>query len=565
MHTIHHKREQGFSLIVALLALMLLSAVAVGMMFMASTETAVSANFKSEETAYFAARAGVEEVRDRMLPPPASPTGTFTNWLGQTSSFSINGLLPTCMPGVVCVPPAPWALYILNGKNPQTGNNMAIGDVADVTKLSRTNIVADDELCHDFPSYTGMSYGAANIPCSGTAGLPSGTSWYTSTTSISPLPVDFKWVRVTLKANNSYGGTNPALFVDSTSIPAKPAGGQVCWSGSGAGAHQVVADALQPCESLNASPVYLVTALAVSPSGGSNGAKRLVQLEIAQTYKANKPPDGLYAVGTGCGALDIAGNAQTGSFNSATPAVPPVLSGGNVGSNGNVNLGGSSTDVHGNVNTNLPASVGSCPANGVTVSGGAGYGSIANTPPYYPPTPPMPNPLPPTSSVTFNGNTLTAPGGPWGNVTIKGTVTLTGGTTANPAVYTMNSLSENGNATLVITGPVILNLAGVGVSTVLDLTGNSFENDTHVPSNFVINYGGSDRIKLNGGDQAYAVINAPNSAITFQGGSNFYGQAIGNTIKVQGNTSFWWDSSLGDPPTPNTDAFHEVAMRELSY
>ncbi len=559
MHKIHQKREQGFSLIVALLALMLLSAVAVGMMFMASTETAVSANFKAEETAYFAARAGVEEVRDRMLPVPASPAGSVTNWLGQTSSFSINGSLPASMPGAG----NPWALYILNGKNPQTGANMAI---TDVTNLTATNIVADDELCHDFPLYTGMTYGAANIRCSGSSGLPSTTSWRTATTSLAPLPVDFKWVRVTLKANNSYGGGNAALFVDS----AKPGANQVCWFGSAVGAHQMVADAGQPCGNYNASPVYLVTALAVSPSGGSNGAKRMVQLEIAQTYKASSLSGGLYAVGTGCGALGLAGNAQTGSFNSTTEGTatnPPSNlpnTGGDVGSNGNISLGGT-THVNGKVNTNLPPSVGACPANGVSKSGNPTYGSIVNTPPYNPPIPPMPNPLPPTSSTTLNGVTLVSSGGPWGNVTIKGTVTLTGGTTANPAVYTFNSLTENGQGTLRITGPVILNLAGVGVGTVLDLTGGGFTNSTYIPSNFVINYGGSDGIKLAGGADAYAVLNAPNSDIVFRGGSNFYGQALGKTIDDQGGTNFYWDTSLLVPPVANTDAFHEVAMRELSY
>src|ERR1700693_2605668 len=99
-HRTQQKTEQGFSLIVALLALMLLSAVAVGMMFIASTETAVSSNFKSEETAYFAARAGVEEVRDRMLPSPPSPSGSVVNVLGQSAPFSINGSLPAFMPGV---------------------------------------------------------------------------------------------------------------------------------------------------------------------------------------------------------------------------------------------------------------------------------------------------------------------------------------------------------------------------------------------------------------------------------------------------------------------------------
>lgn len=555
MHKMHQEREQGFSLIVALLALMLLSAVAVGMMFMASTETAVSSNFKSEETAYFAARAGVEEVRDRMLPSPPSPGG----------AFSINGSLPAFMPGAG----NPWAVYILNGQNPQTGANMAIGDVADVANLIPGNIVADDELCHDFPSYTGMAPAAANIRCSGSTGLPGGTSWRISTTSIAPLPVDYKWVRVTLKANNSYG-TASANLVDSS----QPGANQVCWFGSATGANQIVANAAagQTCASLNATPVYLLTALAVSPSGASKGAKRMVQLEVAQLSVTSNLPGGLYAVGTGCGALRIAGNAQTGSFNSATegtPTNPPsnlnLTSGGDVGANGNVDLGGTSTNVHGNINTNQPASIGACPGNGVSVSGSPSHGTINNTSPYNPPVPPMPNPLPPTSSVTLNGNTLVASSGPWGNVTIKGTVTLTGGTTANPAVYTMNSLSENGNATLVVTGPVILNLAGVGVGTVLDLTGNGFANTTNVPSSFVINYGGTDTMKLNGGSDAYGIINAPNSAIVFRGGSNFYGQAVGNTIDDQGGTNFYWDASLIPPPPTDTNTFNEVAFREVSY
>jgi hypothetical protein len=577
MHKIHRRREQGFSLIVALLALMLLSAVAVGMMFMASTETTVSSNFKSEETAYFAARAGVEEVRDRMLLPPASPTGNFTNWLGQTTTYSINGLLPALMPG----PTGPWALYILNGKNPQTGANMAISDVANVANLVSTNIVADDELCHDFPSYGGMTHAAANIRCSGTSGLPSGTSWRTWTTSITPLPADYKWVRVTLKANNSYG-TAPANLVDSS--PGLDAN-QVCWSGSGAGANQVVVPvAGHPCAEINASPVYLVTALAVSPSGGSNGAKRIVQLEVGQTYIPSNLPAGMYAVGTGCGALNLAGNAQTGSFNSATeatptnPPVPLLSSGGDVGSNGNVSLGGTSTAVNGNVASTLPGAIGACTNTATTTSGNPTVNTINGsappfvTPPpvpiapYNPPIPPMPNPLPPTTSTTYNGDTLTAAGGPYDNVTIQGTVTLTGGPDpSHPAIYTFNSLSENGNATLAINGPVIINLAGVGVGTVLDLTGNGFTNSTNVPSNFVINYGGSDAMRLNGGSDAYGVINAPNSAITFRGGSNFYGQVVGRTIDDQGGTNFYWDTSLKVPPVVNTGAFHEIAMRELSY
>ena len=52
--------------------------------------------------------------------------------------------------------------------------------------------------------------------------------------------------------------------------------------------------------------------------------------------------------------------------------------------------------------------------------------------------------------------------------------------------------------------------------------------------------------------------------ITFRGGSNFYGQAIGKTIDDQGGTNFYWDTSLVSPPA-NTNSFYAISMRELSY
>ena len=68
MSKTNHRGERGIALFVSILALLLLTAVAAGMIYLSSTETSISSNFKAEETAYFAARARVEEVRDRMLP-----------------------------------------------------------------------------------------------------------------------------------------------------------------------------------------------------------------------------------------------------------------------------------------------------------------------------------------------------------------------------------------------------------------------------------------------------------------------------------------------------------------
>jgi hypothetical protein len=555
MQISYRKRERGFSLIVALLALMLLSAIAIGMMFISSTESSISANFKSEEVAYFAARAGVEEVRDRMLPSPPAPGG----------SYSLYGSLPTAM-----VPGPGFALYVLNGTTMPTVTNLS----------NSSNLLADDELCHDYYVGGGMTWQPANVRC-GSGGLPGVSGWYTSTNSLAPIgntnPMDYKWVRITLKANDSYGGNTPSRYVD----PTQPGNYQVCWTGSGTGAYQVVA-APGNCSSpsVNGTPVYLVTALAQT----SNGSRRMVQEEIAQTYQNYTLPAGLFAVGTACPSLILGGGAQTFSFNSSNenpPTTPPsnwTASGGDAGTNGNVFMNGTSVTVNGTVRTNqspMPTvgGAGTCPTNSITVSGSPTYDGIGYAPQYIPAIPPLPNPLPPNGACpaacpTWK-NTTKSPGS-YGNVTIKGNVTLSGGTASNPAVFTLNSLTMDANANLTISGYVVINLAGVnlsaaGMTDVVKMTGGSAFIDNGVPAAFVVNYGGSAPMELNGGATEYASINAPNSNLKFQGGQNFYGQIIANTIDDQGGTNFYWDKALQTPPPANTSTFTEISLRELSY
>jgi hypothetical protein len=531
MPQLNRQSEKGISLMFSLLALLLLSAIAAGMMFMSSTESSVSNNFKAEETAYFAARAGVEEVRDRML---------------TTHPATIAALLPATPPTA-----AGGVLYVL-----QNGVTMA-----NVTNVTPNNPLADDELCHDYgnPSFGGMTWQPANVRC---IDLPAGAAWYTSPppASVAPYALDYKWVRVSLKQNNSSSG----YLVD----PAQPGGNQVCWNGT---SEIALPAGFATCNLVApiANPVYLVTALAVT----AGGARRLVQQEIAQTPIGGSNY-GLYATGTTCGALTLGGGAQTFSFNSATenpPANPPNninTSGGNVGTNGNMGLNGSNTAVHG-TSASAIAGVGNCnQGNGITVSGGANLGTPAVVPPVSPTVPPLPNPLPPTKgcpTYCYNSN-QTLPPGAYGNVNVTGgaQITLQGGTVSSPSVYTMNSISLAGGSTLIITGPVVINIAGVNQQNPVDFTGGTFQNNTYVPGDFVINYGGSANINISGGAAAFAVINAPNANISFSGGSNFYGQAIGRTISDTGGTNIYYDQHL-QTPGPNNNAYFEIALRELSY
>jgi hypothetical protein len=515
--------EKGISLLLSLLALLLLSAVAMGMMFMSSTESSISGNFKSEETAYFAARAGVEEVRDRALAANAN---------------SINALLPTTMPGAG----GTGVLYVL-----QNGTT-----AADFQNLG--GALGDTELCHDF-TFGGMTSTPANVPCTT---LPAGGGWFNTTASVAPYALDYKWVRVTLKANNS-----TAYCVDGTAYPCANAN-QVCWNGIS----EVVKPAATPsCAAMVpiANPVYMVTSLAVA----NNGARRLVQQELSQTPLSSFPY-GVFATGTGCASLKLAGGAKTYSFNSGTenpvsnPPSNTTTAGGNVGSNGNVDIAGSGTAVNGTTGSAI-GGVGNCnQGNGITAGGGASYGTASQIPVQSLPAPPMPNPLPPTNNKTFNKSQTLAPGA-YGNINVTGNsiITLPGGTAGAPAIYTFNSFALSSGATLVIDGPVVFDLAGVGQTNVFNLAGG-FSNTTYVPSNFLINYGGTGNISVSGGAGAYAVIDAPNANISFSGGSNFYGQAIGNTISDTGGTNIYYDSSL-NTPNNNSNSFYEISMRELSY
>jgi hypothetical protein len=568
MRISNRHNEKGIALILSILALLLLSAIAVGMMYMSTTEASINANFKAEEAQYFAARAGVEEVRDRMLPSSPNTINAYAPNAGGVDTCTGICLLPTSQAGnpppVPAIGAGPPVLYIL--QNGVTMANVTTGTPA-------TNPLYDDEFCHDFPGYNGMNGANPNVRCTS---LPGG-NWYSTPPAPpagspflsavpNPIVLDWKWVRVTLKGNTS-----------SAAYPVSVGGAWdlVCWNGTS----EVTAPAgtavfpqnNSPCGSLNpyANPVYLVTSLSVSPSG----ARRLVQQELAQT-PANQPA-GLFATATGCAALKLSGGAQTFSFNSGLevggPTNPPsnwTASGGDVGANGNVDVAGAGTTVNGSTYTNETTSQGPCNQNN-GVSGNGNAGTIANIPTYptayAPPVPPVPNPMPPTGNFSANG--LTLPPGAYADVKITGgTTTLPGGVdAAHPAVYTFNSLSISGGGQLAVNGPVIINIAYQGNGSAITMTSaNSFVNNSAIASYLTINYCCSGSVNLAGGTAAYAVVNAPNANISFTGGSNFYGQAVGLTIDDSGSaTSFYWDKSANISPV--TSPYYEISLRELSY
>jgi hypothetical protein len=239
------RNERGMALLLVLLTLLLLTAIGLGMMYMSDTETSVNSNYRDTQLAFFAMRAGLEETRDRMRSNSIAPL-----------------TLPTTMPGA-----ANSIVYVINPAGP--------ADVVDPKNMA--SAYADDEFCQQ--NFVGLPSGTLGVPC--TVGPPS-ASVAAYVNSFSPntntaAALKYKWARLTLKQNATILGAK----VDGTQADDK----QVCFQTA---ANQEIPLSLIPggpyasCDAAqtsgqDASPVYILTSLAVTPQG----SRRIGQYEVA--------------------------------------------------------------------------------------------------------------------------------------------------------------------------------------------------------------------------------------------------------------------------------------------
>jgi hypothetical protein len=307
----------------------------------------------------------------------------------------------------------------------------------------------------------------------------------------------------------------------------------------------------------------------------------MVQAEVALN-PSSAFPYGLFGTGPGCGDVSFTGNGTTDSFDGSKGPYSSSNSsntGGDIGSNGNVSLSGNAT-IGGSVGV-MPSTPGGkiapgpCTASNYTLSGG--NAGLANnpgntliplaTPVIFPP-PPAPNPLPPTTGVTYTSDTTLVPG-TYGSISVSGKATLT----LAPGVYNVNSLQLSGQSSIVITplGQVVLNISGgcpapcSSPGPVLDLSGNSVNNLTLNANQFQINYGGTGSINVTGNaSSSYFVLNAPQASVQISGNGNIFGAVVGKTIADVGNGGFHYDKSVNLAP-PSTGALQLISFRHIPY
>ena len=552
-----NNRERGVALLFVLFTLLLISAIAVSLVFMTNTETSVNTNYRLERVSSFAAKAGMEEVRDRM-----QTLGQANLLPGQINGNTIPGVFP---------PAAGSVLYVLNeGNAPGT-----------VQPWVQGNTYMDDELCHDFAGVQ-LNQPASDVRCTTpptqamqvpAALLNPVTSNYPWNGTAAALP--YKWVRVTLKVNNSvqnYPVSTPVTPANQTT--------QVCWNGS----TELLVNVDLNCQDNSvpgnplvgqvATPVYMITSMAASATGST---RRMVQAEVALP-PAQPFGYGLFATGTSCPAINLHGGGNTNPFTDAYSSKAGPYGGGNlsatggaIGANGGVSLTGHAM-VGGNIGVqSLPGNPIQVPCAGgdyTTTGANAGlYNPNGNGPnpnqltqllqPVVFPTPPDPTPLP-TAASPQPGNPAVP--GTYGDINLNGVLTLA------PGVYNIHSLTIGGGSGAVNVNPkgaVVLNFPSSS-ATPITLSGQGILNSTLIPNDMQINYGGTGTISITGKGASYAIIDAPNAAIAVSGNGEFYGRLVGKTIDYGGNGKFHFDTASSLSPTSNA-IYQLISLREVTY
>ncbi len=288
----------------------------------------------------------------------------------------------------------------------------------------------------------------------------------------------------------------------------------------------------------------------------------------------------VFATSDECGAISYAGSGGTNSYNSTSFTLSggkPVTtaSGGAVGTNGNLSLGGSVT-IAGTLST--PRSgVGACSSgsvNAMTGTQAAVTGGLIRLPQakVYP-TPVIPpagttdwdfhsssdetdcaNLFSPMNwSCSLSGNTWTimpnVAGAPLSlrNVTIGSNQDLIIGGTGT-VTLNWNTLNVSGNTNLTINNSATeLNLTGTGTNMsstpVLDFQGN-FSTTAWDPSKFQIMYAGTSLIKMRGNNDLAATIYAPNALVDLASSYDVWGSILAKTYTNSGGAMVHYDTSL---------------------
>jgi Tfp pilus assembly protein PilX len=409
---------------------------------------------------------------------------------------------------------------------------------------------------------------------------------FTTTSS----PVLYGGTPAVLSANSSLGSNNYPINSDATGFASNGSGSLTAGNTTVNYASYAKLLGIQSFTSYPAASSAVVEKWEITSDGTINGVRN-AKVRVSAIMERQKSPTFAYAAfatAAGCSAMNFGGGGTTDSYDSASITysggnVVTQSYGGNVGTNGNLDVSGSTTTINGTLSTPR-AGTGSCSTSTVTALSTNGNATVTGGITELPQavtynTPPAPTPTPSNTSMTI-GNTADCTGIPscttssgkkptetyitassssstgtsLGDVTIKGNLHLVppAGTAAGSVVYiNAYSLTANGNPNIYVdpipgTSPaqyaqIVLNVAAAGS---IDLTGSSLSNPSLVPANFQILYAGTNQVTVNGGSQTASLIYAPNAPFKLNGGGNLYGAVVANHVVDLGGGAIHYDRQL---------------------
>jgi Tfp pilus assembly protein PilX len=345
--------------------------------------------------------------------------------------------------------------------------------------------------------------------------------------------------------------------------------------------------------SMRATTVYggatgVVQTWQIISDGKAGPTSALATVEVVGTFERNIVPANTFAVfatNAGCKSLLYVGSGGTDSYDSTNMTLDahglPVvqLSGGGIGTNGNLDIGGA-VMVNGSLSTPRTG-VGDCTDGAVTAetrSGNAtvsaGMIKLSEAKTY--PTPVIP--APGTLDLDFSSGTMTgatcatimsALG--WSCLLSGSTFTIQPTVPGTPLlVHSLNigsnrnlTIAGSGNVTIdantfttagtsglsITAGTVTMNLKGTGITApsdtnpVMDMQGN-FSTTAYDPTKLQIMYDGPGTIKLRGNNELAATIYAPNSFVDMSSSYDVYGSILSGKYSNSGGALVHYDRSL---------------------
>ena len=211
------RRERGVALLMTIFGLLLLTAITAAMLYSSNSETMISVNYRDKQVATYAALSALQEARQRVHP--------------EFGDLALANLVPAQTPTTA----NGQVLYILN-PDPTKGETAASISPWQYMINGKVNPNFDQELCQE--NMLGL-VGTHGVACTGAAAVPTancsvagsgGGGWcayYDNSANATQWklasPMDYKWVRVTLKED-----WNTPAYVPSAALAS---GKQVCWDG----------------------------------------------------------------------------------------------------------------------------------------------------------------------------------------------------------------------------------------------------------------------------------------------------------------------------------------------